>query len=146
MFYVLVCRERCMSAFSAFLLYSYYWQYFVQISAEWKLPVQLSIFGAGRRQLAGAWTYSDSSCRAIYKCNIFPTSRIEISLWKRLGHNEWCKSFSFRTVFELAHAGSSSYPKQVTWIACIKPLLREALTIICQDRVYLHHFYVFYHY
>ena len=56
------------------------------------------------------------------------------------------KSFFSRTVFELAHAGSLSYPKQVTQITCMKRLLREALTIIFQDGVYLHHFYVFYHY
>ena len=55
-------------------------------------------------------------------------------------------SFFSRTKFELAHAGSLSYQKQVTRIACMKRLLREALTLIFQDGVYLHHFYVFYHY
>ena len=47
---------------------------------------------------------------------------------------EWsgCKLFSSRTMFELAHI--KKYPKDVTWIACMRHVSKEVLTI-CQDRV-----------
>ena len=43
------------------------------------------------------------------------------------------KLFSSKIKFELKHF--LEHPKEVTWIACMRHLLREALTI-CQDRVF----------
>ena len=47
---------------------------------------------------------------------------------------EWSgyKLFSSRTMFELGHI--KKYPKVVTWIACMRHVSKEVLTI-CQDRV-----------
>ena len=83
------------------------------MKTELKLTVPLSIFGIKKREILGAWTYNDGSCRVTYKCNIFPTYYIEISLEKSQYITVGLSFFS-RTVFELARAGSLSYPKQVT--------------------------------
>ena len=52
------------------------------------------------------------------------------------------KLFSTSTMFEVAHTtGLFEYPKQVTCMAFMNPLLIEALTV-CQDRVFASFLYI----
>ena len=80
-------------------LLSYYWQYFVQINAKWKLPVQLSTFVNGRRKLNAV--YSDVALglhlNATYAQQLALKSVYEKSQYIMRG-----KLFFSRTVFELA--------------------------------------------
>ena len=83
---VLVCREKCMSAFSAFVL-----------------TTGSILF---RYVLNGNYLLSSVSS--------FVQHLALKSVYEKSQYIMGDKSFSSRTVFKLAHAGSSSYTKQVT--------------------------------
>ena len=75
-----------------------------------------------------------------------PESCTEVSLWKKPISNIVGKLFStYRIVFELAQYRLFEIPKQVIRIASMRHLSRKKHWPYVKI-VYLHHFYVFYHY
>ena len=131
-----------MSAFLCLLLRSYYWQYMFCLDQCW-IKITCSSHNLWHWEEITRW------CMDLQWAIINATYFQHLAL-KSVYEKSQCiiggKSFSSRAVFELAHVRSLGYLEQVNWIACMKHLLREALSVICQDGVHLHHFYVFYHY
>ena len=77
----------------------------------------------------------------ILKCNICPTSCIEISLWS---HGVKLSS-SYTTVFELAH-WQGLLGSKISDLSCYLLGHLSKKHWLCVKMGYLHYFYVFYHY
>ena len=79
-----------MSAFLCLLLRLYYWQYMFCLDQCW-IEITCSSHNLWHWEEITRWCMDLQWWKLLsyHKCNIFPTSCIEISLWKKPIHNWW---------------------------------------------------------